>query len=45
MVDKQKDLVTLMAVGDVIVARKDYQSTFAKVAPILREADISFFNC
>ena len=45
MVQKQKDSVTLVAVGDVRVARKDYQLSFAKVAHIIRGADIAFFNC
>ena len=44
MANKQEDL-TLLAVGDVIVARKDSESSFTRVAPILKGADISFFNC
>jgi poly-gamma-glutamate synthesis protein (capsule biosynthesis protein) len=44
MVTKQKS-ITLTAVGDVIIARRDYQSSFTKVADILKESDIAFFNC
>ncbi len=40
-----KGSVTLAAVGDVILARKDYQRSFAKSAPVLKAADIAFFNC
>jgi poly-gamma-glutamate capsule biosynthesis protein CapA/YwtB (metallophosphatase superfamily) len=45
MVRARQDALTLVAVGDVIVARKDYQQSFAKVADILKAADIAFFNC
>ncbi len=45
MVQGQKNSITLAAVGDVIVSRKDYQNSFAKVADILKAADIAFFNC
>lgn len=41
----REDSFILMAVGDVIVARKDYESSFALAAPVLKQADISFFNC
>src|ERR1035437_720007 len=41
----REDSLILMAVGDVIVARRDYESSFALVAPVLKQADISFFNC
>lgn len=40
-----EDIITLCAVGDVVVVRKNYELSFARVASILREADISFFNC
>ncbi len=42
---KDNDLVTFLAVGDVIIARKDYQNSFGKAEAMLREADITFFNC
>ncbi|MBI4303440.1 MAG: CapA family protein, partial [Chloroflexi bacterium] len=45
MAGQQKDSLTIVAVGDVIVARKDYQNSFTKVANILKAADIAFFNC
>ncbi|MFC2048483.1 CapA family protein [Chloroflexota bacterium] len=45
MIRKEKDVITLLAAGDVIIARKDYQNSFTRVAAILREADIAFFNC
>jgi hypothetical protein len=40
-----KDSITLVAVGDIRLARKDYHVSFAKVANIIKGADISFFNC
>lgn len=43
MVHKQGS-ATLMAVGDIIVARKDFKSSFAGVSDVLKQADISFFN-
>lgn len=36
---------TLFAVGDVIVARKDWKLSFSKVESLLKKADVSFFNC
>ena len=39
------DAVTMFAVGDIVVARKDWKSSFAKVESFLKKADISFFNC
>src|SRR5688572_2821608 len=39
------DTVTMFAVGDVVVARKDWKSSFANVESFLKKADISFFNC
>ena len=39
------DIVTLCAVGDVVVARKKWEVSFAGVQSVLRQADISFFNC
>ncbi len=44
MTHEQDDL-TLVAVGDVRVARKDYQSSFIKVTNIIKQADIAFFCC
>lgn len=41
----QVDSVTLFAVGDVEVVRRDWKLSFAKVESLLRRADISFFNC
>jgi poly-gamma-glutamate capsule biosynthesis protein CapA/YwtB (metallophosphatase superfamily) len=38
-------VITLCAVGDILLARKDYELAFIRVASILKEADISFFNC
>jgi poly-gamma-glutamate synthesis protein (capsule biosynthesis protein) len=43
--DKGDDMITLVAVGDVIIARKDWKLSLAKVESLLRKADISFFNC
>lgn len=45
MVEAKKDALTLVAVGDVVVARRKYQESFARVAGILKQADIAFFNC
>ena len=45
MVKKGNDSLTFVAVGDILVASKHYQSSFAKVNDILRGADIAFFNC
>lgn len=45
MTEKQNSSLTLIAVGDIILGKKDYESTFARVTPILRQADIGFFNC
>lgn len=43
---KSKDnSLTLVAVGDIVLAKKDQRSTFAKARPLLKEADIAFFNC
>ena len=42
---QKDDVVTMFTVGDVVVARKDWKSSFAKVESLLRKADISFFNC
>jgi len=42
---KGDNAVTLLAVGDVMVARKDWKSSFSKVESILKAGDISFFNC
>lgn len=44
MVSERQDVVSLVAVGDVAVARKDYQLSFTQVAPILRAGDVTFFN-
>ncbi len=43
MVSKQKS-VTFAAVGDVILARKNYMASLTRVRNILREADVAFFN-
>jgi len=40
----EKNIVTLCAVGDVTAFRKDPECAFDYVAPILREADITFFQ-
>ena len=45
MAKAREESLTLVAVGDVIIVRKDYQSIFTKCSPIFREADIAFFNC
>lgn len=45
MVSEQKKSLTVVAVGDVIVVRQDYRSSFDNVAHIFKEADIAFFNC
>lgn len=45
MVQTGKDSITLVAVGDIRLARKDYKLSFKKVANIIRTADISFFHC
>lgn len=45
MVQIGKDSITLVAVGDIRLARKDYNVSFDKVASIIKSADISFFNC
>ena len=42
---KNEDVVTMFAVGDIVVARKDWQSSFARVESFLKKADVSFFNC
>ncbi|MBI2985374.1 MAG: CapA family protein [Deltaproteobacteria bacterium] len=42
---QRDDVVTMFTVGDVVVARRDWKSSFAKVESLLRKADISFFNC
>jgi poly-gamma-glutamate synthesis protein (capsule biosynthesis protein) len=42
---KGKDSITLVAVGGIRLARKDYKLSFLKVAQTLRSAEISFFNC
>jgi poly-gamma-glutamate synthesis protein (capsule biosynthesis protein) len=44
MVQKENGSITLLAVGDVRLARKDYNLSFAKVARIIKSADIAFFN-
>jgi hypothetical protein len=44
-VAKKSDFISLLAVGDVVVARKDHMTSFAKVADILKAGDITFFNC
>lgn len=41
----EHDAISLVAVGDIVVARKDYMKSFSKVSEILGSADISFFNC
>jgi hypothetical protein len=42
---EEKNTVSLFAVGDVVIARKDWEHSLAKVESVLRKADISFFNC
>ncbi|HVN97264.1 MAG TPA: CapA family protein [Syntrophorhabdaceae bacterium] len=37
--------VDFFAVGDVVIARKDWEQSFARVESILKKADICFFNC
>ena len=37
-----KDTITLLATGDNIPSREDYDSLYCHVAPLLREADITF---
>lgn len=37
-----KDTITLLATGDNIPSREDYDTLYQHVAPILRDADISF---
>ncbi|MBI2986871.1 MAG: CapA family protein, partial [Deltaproteobacteria bacterium] len=44
MVQNGKGSITLVAVGDTALARKDYNLSFAKVANIIKGADIAFFN-
>lgn len=39
------DVITMHAVGDVQVSRKDWRQSFAKVEHILKKSDIAFFNC
>jgi poly-gamma-glutamate synthesis protein (capsule biosynthesis protein) len=39
------ETITLSAVGDIMVAQKNYQETLQKVSPIFQAADIAFFNC
>ncbi len=45
MIEKEKNSLTLVAVGDIVLAKKDQASTFARAAPILKNADIAFFDC
>ena len=37
--------IILLAVGDVLIAKKDWKSSLAGVEDFLRQGDISFFNC
>lgn len=39
------DGLTLAAVGDVVLAREDPAGAFARVAPLLRDADLRVANC
>jgi poly-gamma-glutamate synthesis protein (capsule biosynthesis protein) len=39
---EKKELITLLAVGDVCVDRVEPDSIFAYVAPVIKDADISF---
>ncbi|MBI4331966.1 MAG: CapA family protein [Chloroflexi bacterium] len=45
MSEERETSLTLIGVGDIVLAKKDQQSTFARALPILRKADIAFFNC
>lgn len=42
MDDKKKDAITLSAVGDTAIFRRDAETMFEYVRPILQEADIKF---
>jgi poly-gamma-glutamate synthesis protein (capsule biosynthesis protein) len=44
MFQEGKDSITLVAVGDIRLARKDYKVSFAKVAHIIKSGDIAFYN-
>ncbi len=45
MAQEKENSITVVAVGDVRVVRRDYNLSFTKVAHILKEADIAFFDC
>ena len=38
----KNDIITLLATGDNIPSRDDYDSLYCHVAPVLKEADITF---
>lgn len=39
-----KDVIDLVAVGDIALAGRDYNLSFAKFANIIKSADIAFYN-
>jgi poly-gamma-glutamate synthesis protein (capsule biosynthesis protein) len=45
MLSKENGSLTLVAVGDIQLLRRDWKMSFERVAHIIKGADISFFNC